>query len=126
MSVVPDKSPSNGRMRCTDLADLPDCRPEFYATLGISWVNNNGPGPAMMEKGSPNGHAQPVSPMKRTLMRNIPEATPELENVVKRLIHGREIEVSPTVWYGSRVPEPSPMTPLRINETRDRQDAVRK
>jgi hypothetical protein len=57
-------------------------RPEFYATLGVDWVNNNGPGPAMLEKGVPNGHKQPVSPMKRMLMRNIPELRPELENVV--------------------------------------------
>jgi hypothetical protein len=57
-------------------------RPEFYTTLGVDWVNNNGPGPAMMEKGTPNGHKQPVSPMKRMLMRNIPELAPELENVV--------------------------------------------
>jgi hypothetical protein len=57
-------------------------RPEFYTTLGVDWVNNNGPGPAMMENGTPNGHKQPVSPMKRMLMRNIPELTPELENEV--------------------------------------------
>ena len=57
-------------------------RPEFYTTLGVDWVNNNGPGAAMMEKGTPNGHKQPVSPMKRMLMRNIPELTPELETVV--------------------------------------------
>ncbi len=57
-------------------------RPEFYTTLGIDWVNNNGPGPAMIELGAPNGHEQPVSPMKRMLMRNIPELTPELQNVV--------------------------------------------
>jgi hypothetical protein len=36
----------------------------------------------MMEKGSPNGHQQPISPMKRLLMRNIPELKPELENVI--------------------------------------------
>jgi hypothetical protein len=57
-------------------------RREFYTTPGINWVNNNGSGPAMMEKGAPNGHRQPVSPMKRMLMRNIPELVPELENVV--------------------------------------------
>jgi len=56
-------------------------RPEFYTTLGVDWVNNNGPGPAMIEQGAPNGHEQPVSPMKRMLMRNIPELTPELQNV---------------------------------------------
>ncbi len=57
-------------------------RSEFYTSLGIDWVNNNGPGPAMMEQGAPNGHEQPVSPMKRMLMRNIPELIPELQNVV--------------------------------------------
>ena len=57
-------------------------RPEFYSTLGVDWVNHNGPGPEMMEKGSPNGHQQPISPMKRLLMRNIPELKPELENVI--------------------------------------------
>jgi len=57
-------------------------RPEFYSTLGVHWVNHNGPGPEMMEKGKPNGHIQPVSPMKRVLLRNIPELAPELENVV--------------------------------------------
>jgi hypothetical protein len=57
-------------------------RPEFYTTLGINWVNNNGPGPVVMEKGTPNGHRQPVSPMKRVLLRNIPELKSELNNVV--------------------------------------------
>ena len=56
-------------------------RPEFYTTLGINWVNNNGPGPVMMEAGAPNGHKQPVMPLKRVLMRNIPELTPELQHV---------------------------------------------
>ena len=57
-------------------------RPEFYTTLGLNWVNNNGPGPGMMEAGAPNGHQQPVSPLKRVLMRNIPELTPELQHVI--------------------------------------------
>jgi hypothetical protein len=57
-------------------------RPEFYTTLGIDWVNHNGPGPAMMEAGTPNGHRQPVSPMKRVLLRNIPELSQELQGVV--------------------------------------------
>ena len=57
-------------------------RPEFYTTPGINWVNNNGPGPTMIEHGAPNGHEQPVSPMKRMIMRNIPELTPELQGVV--------------------------------------------
>jgi hypothetical protein len=57
-------------------------RPEFYTRLGVDWVNNNGPGHPMMEKGEPNGHKQPVSPFKRVLMRTVPELTPELQNVV--------------------------------------------
>ncbi len=57
-------------------------RPEFYTTMGVDWVNNNGPGPAQMEKGMPNGHKQQVSPFKRVLLRNIPELRPELEDVV--------------------------------------------
>jgi len=57
-------------------------RPEFYTQLGVDWVNNNGPGPVMMEAGSPNGHKQPVSPLKRVMMRNIPELNGELQHVV--------------------------------------------
>jgi Animal haem peroxidase len=57
-------------------------RPEFYSTLGVDWVTNNGPSGPVMEKGMPNGHKQPVSPMKRILLRNIPELAPQLDNVV--------------------------------------------
>ncbi|HEX4228031.1 MAG TPA: peroxidase family protein [Bryobacteraceae bacterium] len=57
-------------------------RPEFYTKLGVEWVTNNGPGPAQIEKGMPNGHKQPVSPLKRVLLRNIPELNAELSNVV--------------------------------------------
>jgi hypothetical protein len=57
-------------------------RPEFYTRLGIDWVTHNGPGPEVIEKGQPNGHRQPVSPLKRVLLRNIPELAPELQNVV--------------------------------------------
>ncbi len=57
-------------------------RPEFYTQMGVDWVNRNGPGPEVMEQGMPNGHRQPVSPLKRVLMRNIPELTPELQHVV--------------------------------------------
>ena len=35
-----------------------------------------------MEAGTPNGHPQPVSPLKRILLRAIPELAPELEPVV--------------------------------------------
>ena len=57
-------------------------RPEFYTHLGIEWVNNNGPSGVVMEKGTPNGHKQPVLPFKRVLLRAMPELAPELENVV--------------------------------------------
>ncbi|MGH9653627.1 MAG: peroxidase family protein, partial [Bryobacteraceae bacterium] len=57
-------------------------RPEFYTTLGVNWVMHNGPGPEMMERGMPNGHKQPVSPLKRVLLRNIPELATELGPVV--------------------------------------------
>jgi hypothetical protein len=57
-------------------------RPDFYTKLGVDWVNHNGPGPEVMERGMPNGHQQPVSPLKRVLLRNIPELASELEHVV--------------------------------------------
>jgi hypothetical protein len=57
-------------------------RPEFYTQMGVDWVNRNGPGPEVIEQGMPNGHRQPVSPLKRVLMRNVPELTPELQHVV--------------------------------------------
>jgi hypothetical protein len=57
-------------------------RPAFYAKLGFDWVNQNGPGPVTMEQGAPNGHQQPVSPLKRVLLRTMPELAGELQNVV--------------------------------------------
>ena len=57
-------------------------RPEFYTAMGVDWVNNNGPGPAAMEEGLPNGHKQPVSPLKRILLRTVPELKGELQHVV--------------------------------------------
>ena len=57
-------------------------RPEFYSTLGLRWVNDNGP-TAMYEPLAVNGHAhQPVSPLKRVLLRTTPELAPELAHVV--------------------------------------------
>jgi hypothetical protein len=57
-------------------------RPEFYSTMGLAWVNQNGPTP-MTETLSDNGHAnQPVSPLKRVLLRTVPELAPELSHVV--------------------------------------------
>jgi hypothetical protein len=57
-------------------------RPEFYTNLGVEWVTRNGPGPEMMEQGEPNGHMQPVSPLKRVLLRTMPELAGELQSVV--------------------------------------------
>ena len=57
-------------------------RPEFYSTLGVEWVMHNGPGPEMMEQGTINGHTQQVSPMKRVLLRTMPELAGELQAVV--------------------------------------------
>ena len=57
-------------------------RPEFYSKLGMEWVTNNGPGGKLMEKGRPNGHEMEISPLKRALLRTIPELAPELEPVV--------------------------------------------
>ena len=57
-------------------------RPEFYSHFGVSWVNNNGPDGKIMEKGKPNGHEMEVSPLKRVLLRTVPELRAELEPVV--------------------------------------------
>ena len=57
-------------------------RPAFYSTLGVDWVNNNGP-TRMVEDREINGHDDlPVSPLKRVLLRTIPELEPELKHVV--------------------------------------------
>jgi hypothetical protein len=57
-------------------------RREFYTTLGVDWVNNNGP-VKMLEPQPINGHKnQPVSPLKRVLLRVLPELEPELNRVV--------------------------------------------
>lgn len=57
-------------------------RPEFYSHLGIAWVNDNGPDGKVMEQGRPNGHEMEVSPLKRVLLRTMPELAPELKQVV--------------------------------------------
>ena len=56
-------------------------RPEFYTSLGVAWVNDNGPIGKVMEKGKPNGHKQEVSPLKRVLLRTMPELRDELSTV---------------------------------------------
>ncbi|TYP94277.1 MULTISPECIES: peroxidase family protein [Nitrosomonas] len=57
-------------------------RPEFYSTLGVEWVMHNGPGLEKMEQGMSNGHQQPVSPLKRVLLRTLPELEDELAGVM--------------------------------------------
>jgi hypothetical protein len=57
-------------------------RPEFYTHLGIEWVLNNGPLGKQWEMGEPNGHRQQILPMKRLLLRNLPELADELKQVV--------------------------------------------
>jgi Animal haem peroxidase len=56
-------------------------RPEFYSQFGYDWVMNNGP-EKMLEPEPVNGHIQPVAPMKRVLIRTIPELEPELKQVI--------------------------------------------
>jgi hypothetical protein len=57
-------------------------RPDFYTQLGYDWVNDNGPDGKVMERGKPNGTAIEMAPMKRVLLRTIPELKPELDHVV--------------------------------------------
>jgi len=56
-------------------------RKEFYTTFGVDWVTNNGPD-VQPEPVPSNGHRDPVSPMKRVLLRTLPELEPELRSVV--------------------------------------------
>lgn len=56
-------------------------RKEFYTQFGVDWVTNNGPD-VQMEAMPSNGHQDPVSPMKRVLLRTVPELASELRNVV--------------------------------------------
>lgn len=57
-------------------------RPEFYTHFGIKWVMENGPTGVQWEKGLPNGHQQQVLPLKRILLRAMPELEPELRHVI--------------------------------------------
>jgi len=57
-------------------------RPELYSTLGIAWVMDNGPLGKMYEPLASNGHRVEVSPLKRVLLRTVPELKPELDHVV--------------------------------------------
>lgn len=45
-------------------------------------MTNNGPGGKIMEENKSNGHEVEVSPLKRVLLRTIPELAPELWHVV--------------------------------------------
>jgi hypothetical protein len=45
-------------------------------------VNESGPQGKLMEKGKPNGQESEISPLKRVLLRTIPELKTELELVV--------------------------------------------
>ncbi len=57
-------------------------RPEFYSRLGIQWVMENGPDGKVLERSPSNGHQVEVSPLKRVLLRNIPELQVELGPVI--------------------------------------------
>jgi hypothetical protein len=57
-------------------------RPEFYTNLGVAWVTNNGPDGTLMEANLSNGHRVEVAPLKRVLLRTMPELAPELDRVV--------------------------------------------
>jgi hypothetical protein len=58
-------------------------KPDYYTSLGVDWVKFNGPDGKVLEKGKPNGHAgEEVLPLKRILMRNVPELAAELEPVI--------------------------------------------
>jgi len=57
-------------------------RPEFYTHLGLQWVSENGPDGKVIERGGSNDHKVEVSPLKRVLLRNIPELRAELDPVI--------------------------------------------
>lgn len=57
-------------------------RPEFYSTLGLRWVKENGPTGRQLEAGKPNGMTREVSPLKRVLLRTIPSLRRELGPVI--------------------------------------------
>ena len=57
-------------------------RPEFYGTLGVQWVDDNGLQGKQFEPQKQNGHRVEVSPLKRMLLRTLPELKSELDHVV--------------------------------------------
>lgn len=56
-------------------------RPEFYSQLGAEWVMNNGPGDKQFEDEEYNGHRVEISPLKRIILRTIPELSSQLKGV---------------------------------------------
>lgn len=57
-------------------------RPEFYSSLGEQWVLNNGPDGKQMETELYNGHKVEVSPLKRIMLRTMPELSDQLAGVM--------------------------------------------
>ncbi len=57
-------------------------RPEFYSRLGVQWVEDNGLQGKVHESAPSNGHRVEVSPLKRVLLRTVPELAAELAHVV--------------------------------------------
>ena len=58
-------------------------RPELYTRMGYDWVMNNGPGEKRYERRSSQGRGgQEVSPLKRILLRVMPELAVELDAVM--------------------------------------------
>ena len=57
-------------------------RPEFYTHFGVKWVNENGPDGKIMERRKTNRYEVAVSPLKRVLLRTIPELKAELDPVI--------------------------------------------
>lgn len=67
------------------------------------WRNSHVRTAAMFEAGTPNGHKQPVSPLKRVVMRNIPELNGELQHVVNMFNPWGRDRGLITRWNGRRV-----------------------
>jgi len=57
-------------------------RPEFYSTLGVQWVMNNGPDGKQMETELYNGYKVEISPLKRIMFRTMPELSEQLAGVM--------------------------------------------
>jgi hypothetical protein len=55
---------------------------EFYSTVGVEWLNNNGPDGECVQRTWLLFHKVHPSPLKCVLMRTIPELEPELAHLV--------------------------------------------